>query len=104
MASEAQDLRRQLKEAHMSRAMIYAAVYDELCARFGAEVAEAVMTTAIYRRGLAIGQRFAEYGPADLEGVCAAFLEFIPIKAGCSSRRSGAAMPAASTSSSTPAP
>jgi hypothetical protein len=78
MGGEEQDLRRQLKEAHMSRALVYVAVYDELCARFGAEVAEDVMTSAIYRRGLAIGQRFAEFGPADLEGLCAAFLEFIP--------------------------
>ena len=78
MAREAQDLRRQLKEAHMSRALVYAAVYEELCARFGAEVAEEVMTSAIYRRGLAIGQRFAEYGPSDLEGLCAAFLDFVP--------------------------
>ncbi|MGH6917235.1 MAG: L-2-amino-thiazoline-4-carboxylic acid hydrolase, partial [Geminicoccaceae bacterium] len=78
MASEAQDLRRQLKEAHMSRALVYATVYDELYARFGPAVAEDVMTSAIYRRGLAIGQRFAEFGPSDLEGLCAAFLEFVP--------------------------
>jgi hypothetical protein len=80
MAREAQDLRRQLKEAHMSRALVYAAVYEELCARFGAAVAEDVMTSAIYRRGLAIGQRFAEYGPADLEGLRDAFLDFVPDK------------------------
>jgi hypothetical protein len=75
---EGEDLRRQLKEAHMSRALVYAAIYDELCARFGAEVAEEVMTAAIYRRGLAIGRRFAEYGPRDLEGLRDAFLDFVP--------------------------
>jgi L-2-amino-thiazoline-4-carboxylic acid hydrolase len=80
MANEEDDLGRQLKEAHMSRALVYAAVYDELCARFGAEVAEEVMTAAIYRRGLAIGQRFAAYGPRDLEGLRAAFLDFVPDK------------------------
>ena len=80
MAREEQDLRRQLKEAHMSRALVYAAFHDELCARFGAEAAAEVMTAAIYRRGLAIGQRFARYGPADLEGLRDAFLEFVPDK------------------------
>jgi L-2-amino-thiazoline-4-carboxylic acid hydrolase len=78
MASEEQDLRQQLKEAHMSRAMVYAAFYDELCARFGAEVAEDTMRSAIYQRGLAIGRRFARFGPSDLEGLRDAFLEFVP--------------------------
>jgi hypothetical protein len=78
MASEEKDLRRQLKDAHMSRGMVYAATYEELSARFGATVAEEVMTAAIYRRGLAIGQRFARYGPADLEGLKDAFLDFVP--------------------------
>jgi hypothetical protein len=78
MNEDPQDLRRQLKEAHMSRALVYAAIYDELCARFDAEVAEEVMKAAIYRRGLAIGQRFADYGPRDLKGLCDAFLDFVP--------------------------
>jgi predicted hydrocarbon binding protein len=78
MTSEEQELRRQLKEAHMSRALVYAAFYEALAERFGAETAEEVMKRAIYRRGLEIGKRFAAYGPADLEGLCAAFLEFVP--------------------------
>lgn len=78
MTSEAQELRRQLKEAHQSRAMICAAFYDALAARFGAAVAEEVMKEAIYRRGREIGARFAGYGPADLEGLCGAFLDFVP--------------------------
>ena len=78
MPGEEQDLRRQLKEAHMSRALFYAAFYDALAERFGAETAEEVMKRAIYRRGREIGKRFAAYGPADLEGLCAAFLEFVP--------------------------
>jgi hypothetical protein len=78
MSSEQQDLRRQLKEAHMSRALVYAAFYDALAERCGAEVAEEVMKAAIYRRGRAIGQRFAPYGPADLAGLRTAFLDFVP--------------------------
>jgi hypothetical protein len=78
MSSEEQELRRQLKEAHMSRALVYAAFYEALAERFGAETAEEVMKRAIYRRGREIGKRFAAYGPADLEGLCAAFLDFVP--------------------------
>jgi predicted ArsR family transcriptional regulator len=78
MSSEEQDLRRQLKEAHMSRAMVYAVFYDALAERFGADVAEEVMKKAIYRRGREIGRRFAGYGPADLAGLRDAFLDFVP--------------------------
>jgi hypothetical protein len=78
MTSAEQDLRRQLKEAHMSRAMVYAAFYEALAERFGADVAEEVMKRAIYRRGREIGERFAGYGPDDLAGLCAAFLDFVP--------------------------
>ena len=56
MTDETAELRRQLKEAHMSRAMVYAAFHDELVARFGADVAEEVMKAAIYKRGLEIGR------------------------------------------------
>jgi L-2-amino-thiazoline-4-carboxylic acid hydrolase len=80
MADEEAELRRQLKEAHMSRAMIYAAFYDELVARLRESVAEEVMKAAIYKRGLEIGQRFAAYGPVDLEGLRDAFLDFVPDK------------------------
>jgi hypothetical protein len=78
MTREEQDLRRQLKEAHMSRALVYAAFYDALVERFDAETAEEVMKRAIYRRGREIGKRFAAYGPADLKGLCPAFLNFVP--------------------------
>jgi hypothetical protein len=78
--SEEADLRRQLKEAHMSRAMVYAAFYDELCKQVGEVRAEEVMTAAIYRRGLEIGKRFAQFGPADIDGLRAAFLDFVPDK------------------------
>jgi L-2-amino-thiazoline-4-carboxylic acid hydrolase-like protein len=78
MTGEHEDLRRQLKDAHMSRALLYAAFYDALAERFDPETAEEVMKRAIYRRGREIGRRFAAYGPFDLEGLCAAFLEFVP--------------------------
>jgi len=78
MSSEEADLRRQLKEAHMSRAMVYAAFYEALAERFGADLAEEVMKKAIYRRGLEIGKRFARFGPGDLAGLCSAFLDFVP--------------------------
>jgi hypothetical protein len=78
MTSAEQDLRRQLKEAHMSRAMVYAALYEALAERFGAEVAEEVMKKAIYRRGQEIGKRFAGFGPSDLAGLRDAFLDFVP--------------------------
>jgi predicted hydrocarbon binding protein len=77
MTSAEQDLRRQLKEAHMSRAMVYAAFYEALAERFGADVAEEVMKKAIYRRGREIGKRFAGHGPADLAGLREAFLDFV---------------------------
>ena len=77
---EVGELRRQLKEAHMSRALIYAAFYEQLAARIGEDEAEAIMKEAIYRRGLEIGQRFRQYGPDDLEGLRAAFLDFVPDK------------------------
>jgi hypothetical protein len=80
MADEAADLRRQLKDAHMSRAMVYAAFYDELAARLGESAAEEVMKAAIYRRGLQIGRRFSKFGPADIEGLRNAFLGFVPDK------------------------
>jgi L-2-amino-thiazoline-4-carboxylic acid hydrolase len=80
MAGEEADLRRQLKEAHMSRAMVYAAIYDELVERLGESAAEEVMKAAIYRRGLEIGRRFSKFGPADIEGLRNAFLDFVPEK------------------------
>jgi hypothetical protein len=47
MTDDPQDLRRQLEEAHRSRALVYAAFYDDLYARHGPQVAEEVMTAAI---------------------------------------------------------
>ena len=76
--SEVDALRAQLKNAMQARAMVYAAMYDELEAELGAAKAEAIMKRAIHKRGLAVGAQFARFGPRDVEGLRAAFLAFIP--------------------------
>lgn len=76
--SEADELRAQLRNAIKARALVYAAVHDELEAELGAAQAEAIMKRAIRKRGLAIGAQFARFGPRDIEGLRAAFIAFIP--------------------------
>ncbi len=71
-------LEEQLLAAHRGRALVYAAIFDELARRFGEEEAEAILKAAIYRYGAEIGRRFASFAPADLTGLCRAFLEFVP--------------------------
>jgi len=71
-------LRRQLYDSFKNRALIYHAMYDELRRDLGAEKAEEVMGRAIYRRGRQVGAKFAQFGPADLAGLCEAFLGGIP--------------------------
>lgn len=72
------DLREQLRGAIKSRALFYLAVYRAMAAEFGAERAEAVMKRAIYQRGVATGDRFKRFAPADFTGLRDAFIEFIP--------------------------
>jgi hypothetical protein len=76
--SEADELRVQLRRAIKARALVYAAVYDELAAEFGAAKAEEILKRAIYKRGLAIGAQFRRFGPRDLAGLRDAFLAFVP--------------------------
>jgi hypothetical protein len=76
--SESERLRAELIAAHKNRAMIYAHIYDVLSERLGAAQAEELLKQAIYRRGREIGQRFRRFAPANLEGLCQAFLAFIP--------------------------
>jgi len=76
--SEADELRVQLRNAIKARAMVYAAVYDELETELGAAKATAIMKRAIHKRGLAIGAQFAQFGPNDIAGLRAAFIAFIP--------------------------
>lgn len=75
---ESERLRQELVAAHRNRAMIYAHVHDVLCERFGPQVAEEVLKEAIYRRGREIGEHFRPFAPADMQGLCRAFLEFVP--------------------------
>lgn len=61
-----------------NRALIYLEMYDVLAEELGAERAEALLAKAIYRRGRKTGAAFAKFGPADLEGLRAAFLGSVP--------------------------
>ena len=76
--NEVDELRVQLRNAMKARAMVYAAVYDELEAELGAAKAEEILKRAIYKRGLAIGQQFKRFGPRDIEGLREAFIAFVP--------------------------
>jgi hypothetical protein len=68
----------QLRNAMKSRALVYAAMYEEMAAEFGAEKAREVCKRAIYKRGEAIAGAFAPHAPADLKALKDAFLNFIP--------------------------
>jgi hypothetical protein len=76
------DLREQLRSAIKSRALFYLAVYREMAAEFGPERAESVMKRAIYKRGVAAGDRFKSYAPADFTGLRDAFIDFVPDQGG----------------------
>jgi hypothetical protein len=71
-------LRLELRNAFKARALVYLAFYDELAAELGNARAEDILERAIYKRGLAIGERFKAQAPADFEGLRQAFLEFVP--------------------------
>lgn len=68
----------QLRDAMKSRAMVYAAMYDEIAAEFGADKAREICKRAIYKRGESIAHLFAPHAPADLAGLKDTFLDFIP--------------------------
>ena len=76
--NEIEDLRQQLTLALKSRALVYAAVYEELTPEVGAELAEVILKRAIYKRGAAISPKFAPHAPADFEGLRDKFLDSIP--------------------------
>ena len=76
--NETDELRQQLIMAFKSRAMVYAAVYEELIPEVGAERAETILKRAIYKRGVAISPKFARHAPSDFEGLRGDFLDFIP--------------------------
>jgi hypothetical protein len=68
----------QLRNAMKSRALVYAAMYEEMATEFGADKAREVCKRAIYKRGEAIADVFAPHAPADLKGLKDTFLNFIP--------------------------
>lgn len=73
------DLRMQLKGALRSRALLVAALLDELEPEVGAERAEALLTRAMRGRGEAAGRRFlADCAPAAFERLRARFIDILP--------------------------
>ena len=72
------DFRKDLIAQMKNRALIYMEIYDVLCAEFGEPKAEALLTTAIFRRGLAAGKSLARHAPDDLAGLQASFLANVP--------------------------
>ncbi|MDH4324749.1 MAG: L-2-amino-thiazoline-4-carboxylic acid hydrolase [Betaproteobacteria bacterium] len=74
MSNDRRDLVAQMK----NRALIYKETYDVLAEELGAAKAEALLTKAIYRRGRAMGTAFSKFAPADLGGLCEAFLASVP--------------------------
>jgi predicted ArsR family transcriptional regulator len=72
------DYRRDLVGQLKNRALVYLEVYDVLAEELGAERAEALLAKAILQRGRSAGRAFAEFAPADFDGLCKAFLEGVP--------------------------
>ena len=73
-----QQLIEQLRSAMKSRALVYAAMYEEMAAEFGPDKAREVCKRAIYKRGESIAGFFAAHAPADLKGLKDTFLNYIP--------------------------
>jgi len=72
------DFRKDLIAQMKNRALIYMEMYDVLSAELGAQRAEALLTKAIFRRGLAAGKSLAKHAPDDLAGLKASFLANVP--------------------------
>lgn len=72
------DLRKDLIAQMKNRALIYMEMYDVLSEELGAAKAEALLTRAIFRRGLAAGKSLAKHAPDDLAGLQASFLASVP--------------------------
>lgn len=73
------DLRQQLEGALRNRAMLVAALLDELEPELGAERAEAALARALRRRGEGAGRRFlADCAPADFARLRERFIDFLP--------------------------
>ncbi|HEX9184791.1 MAG TPA: L-2-amino-thiazoline-4-carboxylic acid hydrolase [Burkholderiales bacterium] len=72
------DFRKDLIAQMKNRALIYMEMYDVLAAELGAAKAEALLTKAIYRRGLSAGKSLARHAPDDLAGLKTSFLANVP--------------------------
>jgi hypothetical protein len=72
--TDRRDLVGQLK----NRALIYLEIYDVLARELGAARAEALLTEAIFKRGLSAGKGLAQHAPSDLEGLKTSFLANVP--------------------------
>lgn len=73
------DLRQQVKGALKSRAMLIAAILDELEPEVGAERAQALLTRALRKRGEGAGRRFfSACAPDDFVGLRERFIDFLP--------------------------
>ncbi|WP_035692267.1 L-2-amino-thiazoline-4-carboxylic acid hydrolase [Azospirillum halopraeferens] len=67
-----------LRNAYAMRAAAYAHMFDVLRERFGEAIALEVGAESTRRLGESMGVKFRGFGPADLTGLCAAFLDGIP--------------------------
>ena len=70
-----EELRKVLVGQMKNRAMMYYYIYKEVGQELGPQKAARLLKRAIYKRGLEVGRMLAEYGPDDLEGLKAAFME-----------------------------
>ena len=71
--------RAETRAAFENRALMYAAIYDELVEEVGAERAVAVMKRAIHKRGLDVGRKYqAAAAAGDLDEVGRIFCEGSP--------------------------
>ena len=78
-AAAEEDLRQQVKAALKSRALLIAAILDELTPEMGEEKAEALLTRALHKRGFGAGKRFfADCAPANFDGLKTRFIQFLP--------------------------
>ena len=72
--STEEDLRERLVNAYKHRGMIYWHIFEELRGEIGEERAKAIMMRAIRERGVVTGQKYAKFAPADMGGLCEAFV------------------------------
>ncbi len=71
-------LRNELYASNENRAVIYYLIFDELRNELGEEQAMKILKRAIYRRGQQIGEKFTQFAPDNLKGLCDCFIDGIP--------------------------